>query len=44
MISVGMLYRLLYGIEIKHISLMIYVMSNGKKVEQELITRIRRMD
>jgi hypothetical protein len=44
MISVGMLYWLSHGIEIKHISLMIYVMSKGKKVEQELITRIRRMD
>jgi len=36
MISVGMLDWLLHGIEIKHISLMIYVMSNGKKVEQRI--------
>jgi hypothetical protein len=44
MISIDMLYWLLHGIEIKHISLMIDAMSNGEEVEQELITRIRRMD
>jgi hypothetical protein len=44
MISLGTLHWLLHGIEIRHISLMLNVMSNGKKVEQELITRIRRMD
>jgi hypothetical protein len=36
MISVSMLHWLLYGIEIKHISLMIDVMSNGEKVEQRI--------
>jgi hypothetical protein len=36
MISVGTLHWLLHGIEIKHISLMQYVMSNGKKVEQRI--------
>ncbi len=44
MISIDMLHWLLQDIEIKHISLIKDVMSNGKEVEQELITRIRRMD
>jgi hypothetical protein len=44
MISVGMLRWPLYGIEKRHISLIIYVMSNGKKLSKELITRIRRIN
>jgi hypothetical protein len=44
MISIDMLHWLLHDIEIKLISLIKDVMSNGKEVEQELITRIRRMD
>lgn len=36
MTSVGMLRWPLYGIEKRHISLITYVMSNGKKIEQRI--------
>jgi hypothetical protein len=44
MISVGMLRLPLYGVEKRHISLIIYVMSNGRKLSKGLIAAIRRMD